>query len=44
VVALATGTTCASPRERNKSSSESKYDDGSSRTSHDTHLRIAVGQ
>ena len=44
VAALATGTTRAATRERNKSSSESKRDDGSPRSSHDTHLRTTVDQ
>ena|SRR2546425_9424272 len=44
VVAGATGTPRAATRERNESSSKSKQDDGSSRTSHNAHTRIAVGQ
>ena len=44
VVALATGTARTSQCEQNESSSESKDDDGSSRTSHNPHTRSAVGQ
>jgi hypothetical protein len=44
VVALATRTARASPHKRNEASSKSKYDDGSSRTSHNAHTRTAVGQ
>src|ERR1051326_3399412 len=44
VAMLATGTTRTSPHERNESSSESKHDDGSSRTSHDSYTRSTVGQ
>ena len=39
VAALATGTTHASPRKRDEASSESKHDDGSSRTSDNPHTR-----
>jgi hypothetical protein len=41
---LATGTARTSPRKRNESSSESKHDDRSPRTSHNPHTRTAVGQ
>ena len=44
VARLATGLTRTSPRERNESPSKSKHNDGSSRTSHNPHLRTAVGQ
>src|SRR5690349_11812484 len=42
VVALATGTARASPRQRDETSSKAKHNDGSSRTSRNPHTRTAV--
>ena len=44
VAALATGTARAATRKREDSSSESKHDDGSPRTSSNPNLRLALEQ